>query len=344
MYPTAFPRNQWYVAAQSHEITGDLKQRWLLDEPVCLYRQGDNRVIALIDRCVHRQLPLSRGRRVGDLVECGYHGIQYASDGRAVRIPSQNNVPATCRVRSYPISEQGGLVWIWMGDPALADESGIVELPWLSSTQWKTVGGVSHMKARTQLLNENLLDLSHLTFLHPDSIGTTQVAEIPVKTSVSDTSIRVSRAMDDVDSPPYFVKVMHLAGRIDRYQTAEFWPPSVHVTHVGAKPAGEPDDANLCQHKAVHCITPERERSAHYFWLVARDYNINDSEVDDLWTYGSASVISQDIEACEAIEEMITACEPDYPVELNLKVDGGPLRSRRIIEQLVAAERAQGQE
>ena len=106
-----------------------------------------------------------------------------------------------------------------------------------------------------------------------------------------------------------------------------------------AKPAGtDPDSDEVCRHKVFHCITPERDNSAHYFWAVARDYRIDNEEVSQLWEEGTPIVFGQDIDAAEAIERVISAYKPGYPVELNMKVDGGPLRARRIIERMIADE------
>lgn len=340
MYPDGFPRNQWYVAAHSDEVGRALKSRWILDEPVCLYRRLDGRAVALADRCIHRQMPLSRGRLRDDFLECGYHGILYDSDGRAQRIPSQNHVPPACRVHGFPLFERWGLLWIWMGDPGRADPALVPGHHWLTDPGWNTVRGTLHMKARAQLLNENLLDLSHLEFLHADSIGSGKIAETPVTTDFDDNVVRVRRPMYGIDCPPFFTKTMGLAGQIDRGQVAEYFPPAFHITHVSAKPAGDPDDSRLCEQKAIHCVTPERRNSTHYFWCHTRNYKTDDPEVTSLMQHGMDAVFRQDVAACEAIEEIISSYEPSYPIEMNLKADAGPLQARRIIARMIAAEQA----
>lgn len=339
MYPEGFPRNQWYVAAHSGEVGRTLLSRWILDEPVCLYRRDDGSPVALIDRCIHRQMPLSKGRLKGDFLECGYHGILYDSEGRGQRIPSQDHVPPACRVRCFPLFERWGLLWIWMGEPDLADAEKVPGHHWLTDPGWATVRGTLHMRARAQLLNENLLDLSHLEFLHAGSIGTEKIAEAPITTDFDGDVVRVNRHMHDIDCPPFFTKTMGLSGRIDRGQVAEYFPPGFHITHVSAKPAEDHGDSRKCEQKAIHCVTPERRNSTHYFWCHTRNYRVADPEVDDLMQHGMESVFRQDVAASEAIEDVISSYEPDYPIEMNMKVDAGPLRARRIIEQMIAAER-----
>lgn len=339
MYPDSFPRNQWYVAAHGDEIGRTLTSRWILEEPVCLYRTLDGAAVALVDRCIHRQMPLSQGRLRDDFLECGYHGILYGPDGRARRIPSQQHVPPACRVHRFPLVERWGLLWIWMGNPELADERTIPDHHWLTDPEWSTVRGALHMNARAQLLNENLLDLSHLEFLHAGSIGTEKIAEVPVTTEFEGTVVRVNRPMYGIDCPPFFTKTMGLDGKIDRGQTAEYFAPAFHITHVSARPSGDADDSRLCRQKAIHCVTPERRDSTHYFWCHTRDYRVGDPEITELMRQGMQTVFQQDVDACESIEGLISAYEPSYPIEMNLKVDAGPLQARRIIRSMLDAER-----
>ncbi len=339
MYPTEFPRNAWYVAARSAEVeAGKLLPRWLLGDPVVMYRTGDGTPVALVDRCIHRQMPLSMGRLKGDDLECGYHGLTYDPSGACVRIPGSSRIADVVRVQSFPLVEGHGLLWIWMGDRDLADPAEIPDHHWYTADGWSTAAGTLHMKGRTQLLNENLLDLSHLSFLHPDSIGSPEIAEIPVTVTSDDRTVTVRREMRDVACPPFFTKVTGIDATIDRQQIAEYFAPAFHITTTTLKPHGDPDDARMCRQKTMHAVTPETRTTTHYFWSVSRDYAVDDDAVTDFMLSAVAGVFRQDIEASEAIEHIIAAWEPSYPLELNIKVDAGPLQSRRIIEKMVAAE------
>jgi vanillate O-demethylase monooxygenase subunit len=339
-YPTEFPHNQWYVAARSAEVGEELFPRWLLGEPVVLYRTKNGSPVALADRCPHRQYPLSKGQRIGDAIQCGYHGLEFASDGRCIRVPQQDHIPQALRADAYPLSERWGFIWIWMGDAARADQALIPDHSFMAREGWVTVSGTLHLRARAQLMNENLLDLSHLTYLHPTSLGTAKVAEVPAETEWDQRSVRVRRLMQGIESPGFFVRAMGLSGLIDRTQLAEFFAPGLHITHVSAKPAGDSGDSGLCQHKVVHGITPETWTSTHYFWAMARDYHIHDAEITRYAQEAQASVFAQDVDACEAIERVLTAYEPDGVPQFNIKVDAGPLQARRIVERMAAEERA----
>jgi vanillate O-demethylase monooxygenase subunit len=228
------------------------------------------------------------------------------------------------------------MVWIWPGEPDLADESLIPDHHWFTDPSWATVTGSVQVNARTQLVNENLLDLSHVTFLHPETIGTEEVADTatdPVE--FTDTWVRVERHIPRATIPPFHSKLMNIEGLVDREQHAEWFAPGFHVTHLSTQSVG---GGPKYVHKAVHMLTPQTNRSTHYFWAITRDYRIDSEEVSRMWSEAIPRVFRQDIDAVEAIEKNILRYEPDHPVDLNIAVDGGPLRCRRIVENLIAKE------
>lgn len=333
-----FVRNCWYVAAWSEEIGDGLLQRWIVGDPVVLYRTHDGRPVALGDRCPHRKYPLSRGAIVGDDVQCGYHGFTFAPDGRCVRVPGQDHAPSKADIRSYPLVERWRWIWIWMGDPARADESLIPDhREWLKleDPDWHPLAGTRmQVNGRYTLVNENLLDLSHLTFMHPESLGTDDVAEAPLETDVDERSVRVRRDMYGVGCPAFFQKAMGLETPIDRQQVAEFVAPGYHVTHLRAAPAGGGNDV-ACRHRAIHMVTPERPGSAHYFWALTRTYARGQDWVDDALREAIRLVFQQDVDAIEAQEEML-ATEGSDAVEVSVKLDAGVLHGRRLLQTLLA--------
>lgn len=178
MYPFSegsfAPRNGWYVAAFASEVGETLLARTILNEPVVLYRKHDGVAVAVGGRCPHRHFPLGASRREGDAIVCGYHGITFGSDGRCIRIPSQDHVPQSYRIPAYPLIEHGVWLFIWMGDPGRADPA---LLPALDAIGFDIPGAPLHpiafheIACRYQLLNDNLLDLSHLSFLHGRTSG-----------------------------------------------------------------------------------------------------------------------------------------------------------------------------
>src|SRR5438105_1520499 len=155
-----FLRNYWYVAASAPEIGRKPFRRIIMNEPVVFYRTEDGTPVALEDRCPHRRLPLSMGRLVeNDVLQCHYHGLRFDRTGACVRVPGQDMIPATARVKSYPVAERYKWLWIWMGDPALADPSKITDYHWLDDPDWGAKTDYLYAQCNWQLVNDNLLDL-----------------------------------------------------------------------------------------------------------------------------------------------------------------------------------------
>ncbi|MBN6040211.1 aromatic ring-hydroxylating dioxygenase subunit alpha [Amycolatopsis sp. 195334CR] len=341
---TSIPRDQWYVAAYSAEIEPELFSRTICGEPVLFWRTRSGAITAMPDRCVHRRFPLSQApsRLVDDQVVCGYHGFTYGADGKCVFVPGQHRVPRTARLRPYPVAEQDSLVWIFIGDPANADPARIPRVPYLDSPGHTTVRGMEPLKARYSLLVDNLLDLSHETYLHGGYIGTPEVAATPITTEVDEDAgiIYVSRQMDDAECPPFYAKSTGLQGRIARWQDIEYTPPCLYKLHSRIAPAGSvprPDgsDPDAFHVEVVYAITPETEHSTHDFWAVARDFALDDDGVSAFLAENNRTVVLQDVEALDVLERVI-ATEPAGYQELSINIDTGGLAARRMLQRMAA--------
>jgi phenylpropionate dioxygenase-like ring-hydroxylating dioxygenase large terminal subunit len=334
-------RNQWYVAAYGREVGRDLLARTICGEPLALYRtEEDGEVVALADRCVHRRFPLSQSRLDGDRVVCGYHGFTYEKSGTCVYVPAQTRIPRTARVASYPVVEQDSFVWVWIGDPALADPAAIPRAPWLADPEWTSVSGMEPISARYSLLVDNLLDLSHETYLHGGYIGTPEVAETPIDTEVDEANriVRVSRHMADAACPPFYANSTGLSGRITRWQDIEYFAPCLYVLHsriapVGSVPRPDGTDPEAFHTQIVYAIVPETEHSVLDFWAVARDFARADDSVTDFLAKFNHTVVMQDVDALNILEKIIAA-EPEGFQELSINIDTGALAARRMLKQL----------
>ncbi len=340
---TAFVRNQWYVAAYGFEVGRELLARTILGEPVVLYRTGAGAPVALADRCVHRRYPLSANRLDGDTIVCGYHGFTYGTDGGCVFVPGQQRIPRTARVASYPVVEQDSFVWVWIGEPGKADPARIPRAPWLDSPEWTTVCGMEPIAGRYSLLVDNLMDLSHETYLHGGYIGTPEVAATPITTEVDDDNgvIYVSRHMADAQCPPFYAKSTGIEGRITRWQDIEYTPPCLYKLHsriapVGVLPNVDGTDPDAFHVKVVYGITPSTADSTYDFWAVARDFALGDEYVSDFLRKNNHTVVMQDVTALNLLERVI-ANEPDGYQELSINIDTGALAARRILARMAAA-------
>jgi phenylpropionate dioxygenase-like ring-hydroxylating dioxygenase large terminal subunit len=343
----AFVHHQWYVAAYSAEVGRDLLARTILGEPIVFYRTEAGEVVALADRCVHRRFPLSESRLDGDRIVCGYHGFTYDAAGSCVAVPGQARIPRTARVPAYPVVELDSFVWVWIGDSAAADPGLIPRAPWLADPCYTTVCGMEPLAARYELLVDNLLDLSHETYLHGGYIGTPEVANTPITTEVDEDNriIYVSRHMDDAECPSFYAKSTGIDGRITRWQDIEYRPPCLYLLHIRVAPVGvtpDPDgsDPHGFHVEVVYAITPETEHSTHDFWAVARDFALDDQQVSDFLAESNRTVVLQDVEALNILEGVI-ATEPAAFQELSVNIDTGGLAARRMLRKMAAASGAE---
>jgi vanillate O-demethylase monooxygenase subunit len=336
----AFVRNQWYVVAYSTEIGQGLFARTVLGEPLVLWRTEAGEVVALADRCVHRRFPLSWGHLDGDRLVCGYHGFTYEPDGRCSSVPGQTRVPRTARVPGYPVVEQDSFVWVWIGEPDNADPAAVPRAPWLADPAYATVRGMEPLAARYELLVDNLLDLSHETYLHGGYIGTPEVASTPIVTEVDAKTevIYVSRHMDDAECPAFYARSTGLTGRIARWQDIEYHPPCLYLLHSRIAPVGSPEpgpdgaDAGAFHVEVVYAITPETEHSTHDFWAVARDFAQDDESVSEFLAESNRTVVLQDVAALNVLEKYLCTERPGYQ-ELSVNIDTGGLAGRRLLAQ-----------
>jgi phenylpropionate dioxygenase-like ring-hydroxylating dioxygenase large terminal subunit len=340
----AFARNQWYVAAYSDEITRGLFSRTICGEPIIFWRTREGKVTALAGLCAHRRFPLSQlpTQLVDDRVICGYHGFAYDESGRCVAVPGQVRVPGKARLAEYPCVEQDSLVWVFIGDQQRADAARIPRAPWLAAEGWTTVRGMEPLAARAGLLVDNLMDLSHETYLHGGYIGTPEVATTPISTEVDDDAgvIYVSRHMDDAGCPPFYSRSTGLDGRITRWQDIEFSPPCLYKLHsriapVGSRPAEDGTDREAFHVEVVYAITPETETTTHDFWAVSRDFALGDQTVTDFLAEQNRTVVLQDVVALNALEQSLRSPGGSGP-EVSVKIDTGGLAARRIIARLMA--------
>jgi vanillate O-demethylase monooxygenase subunit len=342
-----FLRNCWYVAAWDHEVHRlEMLRRVLLNEPVALYRKTDGTPVALEDRCAHRHAQLSAGKVRGDNVECRYHGFTFDPSGKCVRIPSQDLIPPNARVKSYPVVERNRWIWIWMGDPALADPNLIEDFHWIDDPTWRAKGELLHVDGNYMLIVENLCDLTHLPVLHAASLGQTAIPanELPVKVRREGNGVRVDRAVRDTEPPGYFQLLTGIdrATRVDRWMHLHFTPPAMVRLDIGAAPAGsgvlEGEQGHGYTTRNLNAITPETERSSHYFWAQAQDFGLDNPSIADL-DFQLVHKAFQDDLAIIAGQQQNIDIDPGAP-RVDVRSDAPGIQARGIVEKLIEAEQA----
>jgi phenylpropionate dioxygenase-like ring-hydroxylating dioxygenase large terminal subunit len=285
-----FLYDHWYIAGLRRDVTDKPQRRIITGRPVALYRLPDGSAVALEDRCPHRDVPLSMGSvQVDGTVQCLYHGIRFDRRGHCTFIPEQTKIPPGAQVKSYPVAERGEWVWIFMGDPARADEVAIPEYPWFSRPDWKARTGHLHVKCNYKFIVDNLLNMAHLPFVHPRTIGSEGVvanAEMGVERR-SSTGVRLSRRMYDIEPPPTYKQVGGFEGNVNRWQTIDFMAPSFFEFDTGvidsahgipdtSRPLDLPANVLVLSRHTMHGVVPETEKTSNYY--VGFSYDIGELE------------------------------------------------------------------
>ena len=340
-----FLKNCWYVAALDHElIGGKLLSRILLGEHVLLYRGESGNVVAMSDRCPHRGALLSKGRLEGDSVRCMYHGIKYDGLGKCVQIPGQDMIPPKLRVHTYPVAVRSHFIWVWMGDAAKADPALIVDLPYLSDPQWHGIPAYLHYDASYLLIVDNLSDFSHLAFVHTKTLGGSEEYAYVSKPTVIERlerGFRVERWHTDSDPPPFHKKVIRdKNAKVDRRNIATMLIPGIFTMETLFAAAGQGartgNIAGAKEYRNCQFMTPETERTTHFFWTYLNNFEAGDSMISRSLL---DSLIEGFMEDKEIIERQQKTLDEDPNFQMLAILADAPLAHfRRVLGKLIDAE------
>jgi len=336
-----FLRNAWYMAGWSAEVGEGLLRRRLLGDPVLLFRKQEGNVAALVDRCPHRFAPLSMGERDGDCVVCPYHGLTFDADGICVRNPFAETLPKGASVRSFPTLEQDGIVWFWPGEPASAAGAAPPDFAMLFiAGHGGPITGHVPMRANYQYGTDNLMDLSHIEFVHKGSFagrgvifaGSHSVAE-------QGDTLHSDWWMPDVAAPPHTLGAYDPQMRCDHWLEMRWDPPASMYLQIGACPRGAERDGGVIAHQA-HILTPETESTTHYFWASTR--TMPPSEAGDAMLYGlmTEAFTAEDKPIIEAAYANLDGADFWDMKPAFLGIDSGGTKARRLLEKRIAQERA----
>ena len=266
-------------------------------------------------------------------------------DGKTIAMPGQR-VRGFPPIRAYPVEERHGFVWVWPGDAAQADPAKIPELAWAHDEHWAYGGGLFHIGCDYRLMIDNLMDLTHETYVHATSIGQKEIDETPCTTRTEGDEVITSRFMNGIQPPPFWQMALrgnHLPDDqpVDRWQICRFTPPSHVMIEVGVALAGHGGYDAPADKKAssivVDFITPETDTSIWYFWGMARNFNAKDKALTAQIREGQGKIFSEDLEILERQQRNLLQW-PERKV-LSLNIDAGGGQARQGIDRLVAAER-----
>ena len=339
-----FPLNTWYVACTPDEIEDKPFSRKICNIPLVFFRNKEKKIVALEDFCPHRGAPLSLGFVENGNLVCGYHGLRMGDEGKTVSMPNQRVENFPC-ITAYATVERYGFVWLWPGDQSLADDTLIPQLPWAINDGWAYGGGLYHIKCDYRLMIDNLMDLTHETYVHASSIGQKEIDESPVNTKMEGKQVVTTRFMDNVLAPPFWQNALRANDLphdvpVDRWQVCRFDLPSHVMIEVGVAIAGKGGYDAPAESKAssivVDFITPETDTSILYFWGMARNFKPDDQELTDSIREGQGNIFAEDLEVLERQQENLLTY-PNRDV-LKLDIDAGGVMARRLIERAIKQE------
>jgi len=345
-------RNAWYMAGWARDfVAGTPHAVTLRNELLVFYRQSDGCIAALEDRCCHRLAPLSQGRVEGDDLRCLYHGLKFSAAGLCNEVPGQKSIPQAMRVRSYPVVERHSAVFVWMGDVALADESLIPDFVGVDDPDWQMLPGHMDYDVHYELIQDNLLDLSHIAWVHRNSFGggseasNKAWAEAELRITSLERGVRVERWMPNAATPPHQVA---MAGPLcDMLTTFDYLVPGYFLLTssaylVGAaQRAGQlrPTEEPIFSSFTAQAVTPIGERQTRYFFCFGPwSRQPGAEQLKQAFLDLGLQVFNEDRLMLNAQQKIIDA-EPNRRMVL-FEVDKAPVMYRRLVDKLAAAEAA----
>jgi len=335
-----FVKNAWYVAGTAAECTQQPLARTLLDEKVVLFRTAEGKAVALEDRCCHRLAPLSLGDVEAAGIRCRYHGMVFNASGQCVEIPGQDQIPPGMCVRSFPLVERHNLLWIWMGDATRAEANEIVDVHWNGAPGWPTASGYIHYRAHYQLIADNLLDFTHLTFVHRTTLANNAFPNARPEIVPFERGIRLNRVIRDCDASPLHGMAGKFTDKVDFWNRQVWWLPSIFENWAGSVPAGgedEPHERSGALHlRHFSLLTPETEQSTHYFWVQPCQFPHDDLSMIEKVGQGITTAFAEDRWIIEAQQQVINS-NPDVKTKA-VRSDAALGRVRYMIDRLLEQE------
>jgi vanillate O-demethylase monooxygenase subunit len=341
-----FLRNCWYMAGWSHEVQAKrLLGRRVAGEAMMLFRDPAGVVHATGDRCPHRFAPLHLGHHLGDRVQCAYHGLQFDGSGRCVHNPHGSGAIAPhAKVASYPLVERWGCLWVWPGEAAAADPSTIPDFSCLDEEVNHVGHGYMLANADYRLETDNIMDLSHIEFLHPGTLGGGGVSSGKTEVNQDGTTVWSRRMIRSQTVPDFIYRTFGIehGTPLDRRVDVRWDPPASMLIFASFKPSVAPDDA-FRGRRIANIFTPETETTTHYWYAISYDARalppengkaIAQKATDDL----RQPFEKEDLPMLEAVQASMEGADFWSLRPLILESDVGAVRARRTLDKLICEE------
>lgn len=335
-------RNAWHVACWSMDLESAKPFAiTIANDPVVIFRTESGRLVALEDRCVHRLAPLSLGRCEGESLRCMYHGLRFSADGACVEIPGQDIVPASARVRAYPVVERHSWIWVWLGDPAKADVALVPQAVGFDDPDYILGRGQLDYQAAAQLIHDNLCDFTHLAFVHCNSFGANEEwARTRPKVTQLPRGLRFERWVRAQGG------MRHGVQPVDVWSSYEYHVPGILLMPSASYPAGTadalgdapppPDLPRTGITFTSQAVTALTDRTSRYFfsWGPHRDHG--DEAVRDFLMGLADMAFAEDKTMIEAQQKVIDT-DPSRRV-MPATFDKGVVLYQRLVERLAQEE------
>jgi len=346
----AYLRNVWYVAGWADELQpGQMLTRQICDEPIVFWRDEQGAPRALFDRCPHRFAPLSKGTLCegGRSIQCGYHGLRFGADGKCKHNPhGDGRIPASAAVKSYPVVERWSLLWIWFGAPDRADPALIPSYPFLDTEHWYVAKAQMEIAANYVLESDNILDLSHIEYLHPGSLGAGQSGEGKTTVSQEGNTVWSRRFVRNEILPPFLYQATGLPDQApcDRWLDVRWDAPSYMYLQADMAITGTPREQGILTPQ-VHLFTPASQQQTYYFYALAMPKSLGEWAADAAQRNVAGlrePFLREDKPMVEAQQRAMAGRSFWEMKPVLLDVDAPAVRARRVLDQMLAAERAAG--
>ena len=338
-----FLRNAWYIVGWGENLAAGPSRIKVLGETMALYRLQSGQAVALSDRCPHRSASLGDGKVIGDALQCPYHGLRFNQNGDCIHNPhGLGAIPPRAHVKTYPLVERHHALWAWMGDAAKADPKLIPDFSLYDDGSLTSSRGYLHIPANYELINDNLLDLSHAAFIHPFLSNEGYAARSRTEVKQDGTMVWSYLWNDNEPLTPLFRLVWDGKGeRADMRAHMRWTAPSSLLLDVGVTEVGAPPEVGPALPSA-HLLTPESETSTHYFWMVGRNRQRDNVELGQAIHDGIARAFTtEDEPMITRIAENMGGAEFWSLRPAILPGDAAALRARRVLADLIKGEAEQ---
>ncbi len=336
-----FLKNAWYCAAWSSEITGKLFNRVIIGRDILLFRDGRGQAVALGNFCPHRSAPLHLGKIIDGHIQCPYHGLRFATDGTCVHNPHHRDglAPDSARLDRYPLAEKDGLLWIWMGDPLLADRTALPDFSCHTDPSLARVSGTITIDAYYELITDNLLDLTHVEFVHAGILGSSAVSRGSQEVVQDGTTVWSKRWCPDGEAPPALARAFNdYKDPVDHWLYMRWDAPASMLLDVGITPVGAARRDGWWVY-GTDILTPADETTTHYFWGITYGQGMDDPRVASAHEKAvQLAFVQQDkpiIEAQQRALRLRNATDIDDVKSIWLDTDAGPKRARLVLKKLL---------